>query len=459
MVDLFTLGLDRRSGAPLRTAVSSEDFCAAWASSVRARRAAFKAILRRASAVRDGAASVTAADLSNPRVVGWRFVVAERDPDRDALVKALAPLAKVRGGEEPVTLPDVPESRWDAWIESIPRSPVTRRRPGYLLLVGNPPAIPFELQILLQGTARVGRLAYDRVDDVAAYVDKVLRHETADVPVAQARCAVLATDHGPDDATHWSRTLLVEPLLARVPVETGAEVVSRVGEAATRDALKDLLRDTRAAVAFIASHGVVASGEPLATQRAVNGAIVCQPEAQRSLADGCLHASDLTDEPALEGGVLFQFGCAGYGTPSVENAARWFGLTDTSAGDEFVAALPKRLLAHPRGPLAYVGHLDVAHVSAFVAPGESREDSTRVRVFLDAITRVLSEEPVGCALASLQEVASRLLAYLFNLALDEGSAPSPEEVRATADVLMRFADARHHMILGDPAARVRVRRP
>src|SRR5512146_1960766 len=42
-------------------------------------------------------------DRGDPKAAGWSFLVAEKDPRRDAYIEALAPLARARGMADPKT--------------------------------------------------------------------------------------------------------------------------------------------------------------------------------------------------------------------------------------------------------------------------------------------------------------------------------------------------------------------
>lgn len=86
--------------------------------------------------------------------------------------------------------------------------------------------------------------------------------------------------------------------------------------------------------------------------------------------DWLFNAKDVShDGPYLEGAVFFQFACFGYGTPVESGFSHWHpAIRKVNAKADFVAALPKKLLSHPRGPIAYVGHLDVALLHGFDDP-------------------------------------------------------------------------------------------
>jgi hypothetical protein len=75
-----------------------------------------------------------------------------------------------------------------------------------------------------------------------------------------------------------------------------------------------------------------------------------------------LAAEDVAvDRPFFEGSIFFQFACFGYGTPAESDFNHWTqGDVLINAPEDFIAALSKRLVSHPSGPLAVVAHLDLA---------------------------------------------------------------------------------------------------
>jgi hypothetical protein len=104
-----------------------------------------------------------------------------------------------------------------------------------------------------------------------------------------------------------------------------------------------------------------ATSEPLETQKRYNGAICCQHSGSLTL-DELFTGDDIPkNEPFLEGAVFFQFACFGCGTPAESDYAHWLNNVPKEYwSTDFIANLPKQLLAYPRGPIAYIGHLDTA---------------------------------------------------------------------------------------------------
>jgi len=82
------------------------------------------------------------------------------------------------------------------------------------------------------------------------------------------------------------------------------------------------------------------------------------------------------------------------------------GKTEQLAERDFIAALPKRLLAHPRGPIAFIGHLDTAFLHGFAdasQPHTLDRWHARIAPFKKAVDRLLGVQPSGLAMEGINE--------------------------------------------------------
>jgi hypothetical protein len=403
-------------------------------------------------------------DLGDSRSAGWTVLLAADDPRSDELLAAVAVLARHRGAPEPLTpLLYRQETDWSDWLDAnysnLPDPP------HYILILGGPDRVPFLFQAFLDSGAAVGRLDFDSPDDLAVYAEKVVRLETAGDPVATDSALFFAPDGGPQDPTHYSRRFMVEPLVEQVESEVGFGAVALLGEAATKSALAEALATTKAALVYTASHGLADYEGGLERQKALNGAICCQPAGTESFHDQLFAADDVPSprEPFLEGAVFFQFACYGYGTPTRSGFAHWgVDVPPVNSSEDFVAALPKRLLAHPRGPVAFVGHVDVALLHGFDdpdAPEVLERWHPRLAPFRKAVATLLARQPVGYAMADLNERYGRTSAQLANTAdrLKQGTLTLTAEVEARlANTFLIRNDAQNYLVFGDPGARLRI---
>jgi hypothetical protein len=329
--------------------------------------------------------------------------------------------------------------------------------PYYLLLIGDPEAIPFSFQYQLDVQYAVGRLCFDELEDYRRYADSVVAAETAAETGGTGRsrraCFFAPANQG-DPVTGSTCAHLVQPVAAGVRLhQPGWSVETVVGEEATRGQLGGLL-DEAPAFLFAACHGLgFAAGDPW--QRDRQGALVCQdwpgPGSGAIDREHYFAAEDVGDQADVHGLIAFCYACFGAGTP------RWDDFTRKSQGARrelssgaFLGRLPQRLLSHPRGgALAVVGHVERAWGFSLVWPGAGPQ----ISAFESTLRRLLAGQPVGWAMEIFNqryaELASDLAAEVealgFGKELDE---------TMLADLWTASHDARNYTIIGDPAVRV-----
>ncbi len=326
--------------------------------------------------------------------------------------------------------------------------------PYYLLLVGGPREIPYRFQYQLDVQYAVGRIAFDQAEDYRRYAEGVVRSESGEADLPR-KATFFGVDNG-DLATRLSHDHLAKPLAESLAGEvSGWQVETVLGEEATKQRLRRHLGgDDTPSLLFTAGHGV---GFPNGHSRqlACQGALLCNdwpgPEAGKASAAHYLAAADITDDARPLGLVSFHFACFGGGTPRLESFAHRDSRRPAAiAPHDFVARLPQRLLAHPRGgALAVVGHVERAWSYSFLWPRVGEQ----TQVFEGAFKRLLKGHPIGSAMElfgqSYAELSSDLAAEL-------------EEIKWTGkpddQLLSRLwtanNDARSYVVLGDPAVRL-----
>jgi len=409
-------------------------------------------------------------DRGDPKVAGWSFLVAENDPRKAALIEALGPLAKARGMADPakpLLFASAGPDDWQQWLTDsyYALDLHDKQVPAYVLIAGGPDQVPFGFQSVLDSVASVGRVDFDRVDELAAYVAKLLRLEASPDPTVTREALFFATDAGPEDPTYFSRKYMAEPLAAHVRDKHKFKTTEIVGDDATKANLLTALKQTKAGLVYTASHGLGATSETMAVQTRYNGAICCQADGPLTL-DQLLSADDVPAEPFLEGAVVFQFACYGYGTPAVSEYAHWmpetWGKVERNAEQDFVAALPKRLLAHPRGPVAFIGHLDTAFLHGFAdasQPHTLDRWHTRIAPFKKVVDQLLGVQPSGLAMEGINERYALCNALLTNTSdrIQRGTMTWTDEAKAGfVDTWITRGDAQNYLIFGDPAASLRL---
>jgi hypothetical protein len=328
--------------------------------------------------------------------------------------------------------------------------------PYYLLLVGGPDGIPFDVQYQLDVQHAVGRLYFDDLEAYARYAENAVAAETLPRTYAPTRMAVFATRNDGDPAT----ALSAEHLAAPVAAQLGADAVHWrvdviVGAEATKDRMRALLSTAeRPDVLFTATHGVgFPSGHP--QQRAAQGGLVCQdwpgPGRGGVGAEHWFGGRDILGraDTDLTGMIAFLFACFGAGTPSHDDFDRTSDRPRAIAPEPFVAALPQALLGREGGALAVVGHVDRAWGYSFVWPGAGRQSE----VYRSTLADLGAGQPVGSALEYVGDRYAELASDL-GLALEEIRLGRRAQDDVLAGLWTARSDARGFALIGDPAVRL-----
>jgi hypothetical protein len=334
------------------------------------------------------------------------------------------------------------------------------RVPYYLLLVGDPDAIPYRFQYQLDVQYAVGRVHFDTLEEYARYARSVV---SAERDATRPRTAVFfGVRNAGDPATGMSADDLVAPLATTLGAQFGAMPnawnTTLIEPAdATRARLLGLLGgEETPAFLFTASHGVgFAANDP--RQMTQQGALLCQdwpgPEHPGRLEQAhYVAADDIDDEARLLGLIAFHFACYGAGTPRLDDFAHLAGGNDPAiiANRAFVAPLPRRLLAHPRGgALAVIGHVERAWGCSI----RWQEAGAQIEAFRSTLHRLLDGHRVGSALEPMNgryaEISTDLATALQNIRF--GQRPDDQML---AWMWTANNDARAYAVVGDPAVRL-----
>ncbi|WP_147468266.1 hypothetical protein [Corallococcus interemptor] len=340
--------------------------------------------------------------------------------------------------------------------------------PYYLLLVGGPDVIPFDVQHSLSLSYAVGRLSFDTPEEYARYADSVVAYETAASVPNHRQVSWWGPRHPGDRSTELSADSLVAPLARGAPLGLPPQLAKTVAakvrfasrdaieDDATREWLLDALhgREVRPAVLFTASHGVgFKADDPL--QLTKQGALLSQDwSGFGAMAPAhYVSASDIQDDARLHGLVAFFFACFGMGTPAHDefplNASR---SGNALASAPFIAALPRRLLAHPNGgALAVIGHVERAWGFS-IRPLQLAK--TTIHPFYQSLWKIMAGMPVGHALKDFRDRFSAA----NNILLTHLDTNTSDGKLAPRDLLYRWIernDARNYVVLGDPAVSIR----
>jgi hypothetical protein len=337
--------------------------------------------------------------------------------------------------------------------------------PYYLLIVGSPDRIPYRFQYLLDVEHAVGRLYFDTSEEYALYARSVVEAETGGSDTSSLalprRSVFFGVENEDDMATALTAHELVAPLAAWLrgsQADRGWHIDEINGADATRARFGEVLAGAAPpALLFTASHGVSfprGHEQQRMHQGALLGSDWSAAERGQAVRRECyFSADDVADSHHVHGMIAFFFACYGGGTPRQDDFAHRLGMCpEEIAANDFVARLPQRLLAHPRGgALAVVGHVERAWTTSFLGRGGNRQ----LTVFEDFMRRLLDGHPVGSAMEPLGRRHAEMSTLLNDALEDIRFGQRPDDL-AVASLWTAHHDARNYVVLGDPAVRLAV---
>lgn len=426
------------------------------------------------------------ADRNDLAAQHWA-IIAPRGRAGDRQLEAIEPLRRLREEEQraPVKIyrvdPEMTVKEAEDWrsAEFWPDGTPEDEVPLYALLLGDLMETSAELQHVLARDTLVGRVHFaDGQGDLdlsayAAYAEKVVRHATTGTPETKADYLFYTAPDG-TSATVTGKDRLVTPGIeaSRERVAAGKLPAASVEEleADTVSKLLGAMDRKRPGVLLSVSHGL---GAPRRGWRSEEeqwrrqGAMVVD-------AGEVLEAEALAGQPFLPGGMWFLLACFGAGTPQASVYKAW--LTELASASAysgnlasvekslpsggqrpFLAMLPQAALASPRGPLAVIGHLDLAWTYGF----SSKQDITKGRKerILEPLEKLVSGSRAGVALGKLMidyaEVNHELMEeYQRDKDARINNLPGTIDPVAQAHRWMLRNDLRGYILLGDPAARL-----
>ena len=417
---------------------------------------------------------------ADSKAAGWTILVNKDDPRKSFYAEVFDPLARLRGlieGDQKlqdhwieVDNESLQEENWPFWISlDYIAGRARTERPRYVLILGDVDQIPLNRQIDLSLRDFVGRLAFDDEADYKTYVDKIVKLEMNSGSVTSNESLFLAPLHpGPDhdpDPTFYSARYLV-PEVQRVVEAAGGNVIALTEQDATKSNFIKAAKEHTPAIVFTASHGLPPTNRDLAFNKRYTGAIQFPPTRGVYWPDKVFSGDDVADwpvdQPLFEGSVFFQFACYGYGSPAKTDYSIWnTKYPNPFPGEEYISALPRKLLAHPRGPVAYIGHLDLALVIGMLTPevylaGEGGGRDTRLMPFRSSLTDLFNPAPTAYSMSEMKVEYFNTLQLQVNYALlrsRQMDSWSQRQKEAYVDRWLALTDAKNYLVFGDPAAK------
>ncbi len=416
-------------------------------------------------------------------------VIAPLDEEGDRLLCAMAPLIRLREKQQgaPAKIyrvpPDMDAACSFEWKNKVYHAVPLRERPSYLLILGDLHQVSIDLQYVLANGAMVGRLCFNAEEvgngtsqgpyaGYEAYAEKV-RSLASGPPTSAAPRALFYSGRDEGDATRLGRDILIKGCIEGWPEDAGAPP----DDTLKGQGLNEFLHSAEGAsptVLLSLSHGLgrPAQGWPTpGRQRALQGA----------LSLGCgetLTADVLRGKRFLPAGLWFCFACFGAGTPRTSVFHSWLLELASEAGPAaedvrklaksvaqglpqpserpFVAALPQAALASPEGPLAVIGHVDLAWSYGFMDENLTVGRPSRILSVLQALAAGCR---AGAALRGLTESYLGINEQLLQMYQDQRDAerdelPDPTDKIRLGNVWMLRNDLRGYVLLGDPAVRL-----
>ncbi|CAG0931857.1 hypothetical protein TFLX_02323 [Thermoflexales bacterium] len=398
--------------------------------------------------------------------VGWGILMAHNaDPAiREALSELLAHRQKKAGERYREYLgpegyrPDETKNKWLGRHGMGPGPADPDKVPYYLLIVGDPEAIPYRFQNQLDVQYAVGRIHFDTLDEYAAYARSVVQAETGGLALPKQATFFGVRTSG-DQATQLSADHMIKPLSAKMGTQSGWQINTLLEAQATKANLSDLINSGKTpTLLYTASHGLgFPNNDP--RQFPHQGALLCQDWPgpgkwkQAIPTDFYFSADDVSDDARLLGSMAFFFACYGAGTPRWDEFAQQASKQRAEiAPRAFLAQLPRRLLSHPQGGmLAVVGHVERAWGYSFMWDRAGEQLTT----FESALLGLLADKPIGHALDYFNTRYAEISSDLTAMIEDLNFGGKVDEV-ALAGMWTANNDARAYVIIGDPAVRLPV---
>ena len=408
------------------------------------------------------------ADANSLALQKWGVIVPEGDRGKElfGFISDLVAWREKEQGPKVVPFqvkPDMDAAAAQDWVVNTLSAIDKDERPRYLLILGDLHEVSAELQLALSTRYFVGRLAFSDEADYRAYVEKVIESEKNGPTLERGKALVYVVrrnEFPAQKAIEDAENNLITPLLTKsneryekgkIPVKFDQKNESAPSSASKDDFLK-IVRDAPVSSLLLSvSHGKGANPDKPEAERRTNQGALCFDDKT------FVTAEDVRDGKFLPRGFWFLFACYGAGTPKRSAYQHWGSQGNVSClpkegENPYIAALPKAALANPEGPLAIVGHLDLAWVSSYSNVAGFRNQPTRFADLADIANKKAWRRvgPIfGDFIRDLVDINSKITNTID--AEKAGSSPSMTIGDRTRLWMLR-QDLAAYILLGDPAA-------
>jgi hypothetical protein len=327
------------------------------------------------------------------------------------------------------------------------------RIPYYLLIVGSPAEIPWDLQYALNTRFAVGRLDLDEAS-LTNYV-AALRAGWANSDATQAGAVIWTTDHGGGDMSQTMRLYVAEPLWNKLDddVLPASILVDKDHGGATTPRLLDALAAKRPGLVTTTSHGVTFPADDSAAMASNLGLLFgedrtfAQPEdvLARWKPDGAIWYAHACCSAGCRGDTIFDDLVDG--DSSVGKLLR-----DVAKLGSLTAPLPKALLGAKRPLRAFVGHVEPTFDWSIRQPDTRQGLAAGITTALWDSLFLKESCPIGHAFRKFYEPIGALATQRVSLTDDLNKGG--EVTAQLLQVQLRSRDIASTVILGDPTVQL-----